>query len=70
MPKFLIPFSMDGEVEIEADTREEAEAEADAMSARELTEHLDDIQRFPAETPEERAAQEAEWKAQLNAGIA
>lgn len=70
MPKFLIPFTMDGEVEIEAASREDAEAQVERMSTVALTEHLDDLQVFPAETPEEREAQEAEWKAQLNAGIA
>jgi hypothetical protein len=70
MPKYLIPFTMDGEVELEAETREEAARIVDAMSAKDLTEHLDDTQTFPPETLEERAASEAEWKAQLEAHVA
>ncbi len=69
MPKFFVDFEIAGTVQIEAATREEAQAEIDGMTLWDFTDYgelfVDEVQ-----TQEEIDAAAAEWEAQQKAHVA
>lgn len=64
MPKYIIGYVIDGEVEIEAANAEEANAIFQKFGKRQLTER-GELFAFDPETREERAAWSAEQAAKV-----
>lgn len=69
MPKFFAAFDISGTVEVEAATREEAQAKIGGMTMWDFTDYgelcVDDVQ-----TQAEVDAATAEWEAQQKAHVA
>ena len=67
MPKFIVNWSMSGEVVIEAPTREAAQEEFDSMSTYQIVDTHDEFSCDQPETDAERDEAYAKWRADLNA---